>query len=363
MWINYFKSGLRNIRKLLIVSILFPACSTTPESGVFPVRLDRVSDGKMPLHRLCSKVELIPLETVPESPVGDLSKIAVSEDRFYIQKGSRRILVWNKDGSFSGCLEMDSDITDYSLFEDQKLELLSEYDVFEYGLPDLSQTLHLHISDKSVNLKTIARVTAKMTQIDRYGKAKDMWEERKIMMGGYADGSEYMCSYDLDNKKYSVSEGMKGESPVSSSDMEKSRFFWCGDKTYSLHASDGHIYRHSAFSGPQYVWSFEGTDGKGLRFMNAQMTPEKVYISFQKEDGQNQMLIFNRKDGRYTILRRVAGNLEFPLGVIREGVNWFCCPSAALGRYVDKNVLDDFNASILDSLVSHPGPVVIKYDL
>ena len=71
---------------------------------------------------------------------------------------------------------MDSDITDYSLFEDKKLEILSGYDVFEYGLPDLSQTMHLHIPDKSVNLKTMARVTSKMTQIDRYRKAKDMWE-------------------------------------------------------------------------------------------------------------------------------------------------------------------------------------------
>lgn len=106
---------------------------------------------------------------------------------------------------------MDSDITDYSLFEDKKLEILSGYDVFEYGLPDLSQTMHLHIPDKSVNLKTMARVTSKMTQIDRYRKAKDMWEKKKIIMGWYADGSKHFCSYDLD-KKNSVSKGMKGKS-------------------------------------------------------------------------------------------------------------------------------------------------------
>ena len=53
----------------------------------------------------------------------------------------------------------------------------------------------------------------------------------------------------------------------------------------------------------------------------------------QRRDGE-ALLVYDRSGKRHRLVPTVAGGPVFPLGVIHNGINYYCCATRHLGRYV-----------------------------
>lgn len=320
------------------------ACdSARPVDGTVDLR--KVSDGKIPVSEFYERIEILPLDRIAETSASEpvLSDLCVAGERFVFRADSRKIVTYRRDGRLADVLEADADITDFSVYREEKLDILSGNEMREYDFRDLSLLRKIRL-DTAVTPLRLARRS-----------------ENLMILLGYRDDTEYVCEYLFDTGAFYASPG-----PVRGGDVADIvggiRFLRDGENLLFLYPHNGQLWRCADFVG-HFLWpEFKRRDADALRFLNAQPAGDKVYYALSL-NGETCLLVFDRPTGRSLLVRTFREGLSLPLGVIRDGVDYFCCPASDLPRYVRRELLDRESAEAMDAAIRDRRNVVIKYHL
>lgn len=325
--------------------LILTSCSRKYTDITHPIDMQEDLSDKVSIHHLCRKIELIPLESDGDR-LGGLGKMAVSDKRFFFQDGARTIRSWGMDGKRLKTFAVSADISDFSLYEDRAIEVLSGFNVFEYDIESFSMQNKIRIPD----------TTAVLTSLMRWNGI--------LHFVGYRGNRLFACEYYLDDDTYfPIGENLIVRADLLQEVAAKSRYFRCGTDNYMFYAHSGSVIYVSRFRSPKFGWELSGDDGTPPAiFDNMQMTASMLYGSFRWK-GNRYLLMQEMWKERPTIIGQTKGGLCFPLGVIRDNVNYYCCPASELDKYVSRKVLDKENATRLDSLKNKPGFVILKYTL
>lgn len=328
------------------VSILFgmTGCNSSSTDAEAVIDLRKVSDGKVPIHDLYDTIEVVALEDAPGGlPLSDLS---VTEDRFFLKGGDRLILSYRQDGSLADSLNPGKAIVDYSIYQEKILDILFDGEMRAYRLPDLT------LSDRRT-LDTLVTTTRLARRADDV-----------MYLPGYKGPETFLCEYYFDTKKYYASPGFyEFEQPEQASALtRKMRLFQAKDRLVLLDPASGWLWSCLEFT-CGYLWlDFKRQEGDALTVTYAQVTDQNAYYSLLL-NGEEYFLIYDRAAKKGRLLKTTREGLSLPLGEIRDGVNYFCCPAADLPRYLTRDVLTLESASAMDTAIRDGGYVVVKYHL
>ena len=327
----------------LALLLLFSSCSTYTDT-THPLDLQKAVSREIPMKQLCKRIELIPLEESGDT-LGKLGKMAVSDQRLFIQDRDNRILSWKMDGKEPLAYHTATAITDFSLYEDQSLEILSDDNVLEYDLNGFTLKNNFQIKDTTAILVSLMR-----------------WKHMFHFIG-YKEKRLYACEYYIDEGTFFP---MEVSSIIPADRMPQvaanCRYFKHESDNYLYYAHSGDVFYLSWVRSPQVFWELSGNDSIPICFDNMQKSDSRLYGTFQWKDRQYLMIL--KKQEEYPLITTLTREgLEFPLGVIRDNTNYYCCPTSELDRYVNKKVLDRENERVLDSLEDSPGAVLLKYTL
>ena len=315
------------------------------------VDLRKVSDRKASMREFYDRIEVVCLDNVPENTASApvLSGLSVTGDRFFFQQGDRAILSYRQDGRFADSLNPGVPIKAYAVHVERILDILSGKEVYEYRIPGFSfqQKMILEPDDPedsdAIPVNLIRLPGGRMMMFPVYKGNKDYWG-----------------TYYFDSNKYYVAPGIKGE--ATECVAEKVRLIRYGDSALALFPYSGQLWELGDFIG-HFLWpDFKPGKRDTLEFLFAQVTDEKVYYSILL-NGAQHLLIFNRADRKYVCVRTTREGLSLPLGVIRDGINYYYCPSADLPRYVARDLLDSDSIAAMDRAVKGGLNVMIKYHL
>ncbi len=327
-------------------SVLFgvTGCGSSGTDAEAVIDLRKVSDGKMPIHDFYDTIEVVPLEDASGGlPLSDLS---VTADRFFFKGGDRLILSYRQDGSLADSLNPGKAIVDYSIYQDRILDILFDGEMRAYRLPDLS------LSDRRT-LDTLATTT----RLGRYSK-------NLMLISGYKGLKDYLCQYYFDTKKYYASPWSHDikQSEQTRSYAQEARFFYVNDDLVQLDPASGWLWlcREFCFG---YLWlDFKRKEGDKLTVTYAQATDLNAYYALSL-NGEEHFLVYDRTAKKGRLFKTTREGLSLPLGEIRDGINYFCCPAAELPRYLTRDVLTPESASVMDAAMQAGGYALIKYHL
>lgn len=316
-------------------------CGSSGSDAEAVIDLRKVSDGKMPIHDLYDTIEVVALEDAPGGlPLSDLS---VTEDRFFLKGGDRLILSYRQDGSLADSLNPGKAIVDYSIYQDRILDILFDREMRAYRLPDLS------LSDRRT-LDTVVTPTRLARRSDNV-----------MDLPGYKDEKNYLCEYYFDTKKYYASPGRpKGERTKHI--VKGMRFLYSKGKLLLLHPDSGWLWACEEFTYVFLSLDFKQREGDTLEIPFAQVTGQKAYYTVSL-NGEGHFLIYDRETRKGRLFKTTREGLSLPLGEIRDGINYFCCPAADLPRYLTRDVLTPESASAMDATIRDGGYALIKYHL
>lgn len=319
-------------------------CNSSSTDAEAVIDLRKVSAGKVPIHDLYDKIEVVPLENVPgDLPLSDLS---VTEDRFLLKGGDRQILSYRQDGSLADSLNPGKSIVDYSIYQDRILDILFFAEMHAYRLPDLSFSERRALD----TLVTPTRLARRANNV--------------MFLTAYKGSKDYVCEYYFDTKKYFASPGLyEFEQPEQASAFtQKMRLFQAKDRLVLLDPASGWLWSCLEFT-CGYLWlDFKRQEGDALTVTYAQVTDQNAYYSLLL-NGEVHFLVYDRAAKKGRLLKTTREGLSLPLGEIRDGVNYFFCPVASVSHYVSRDVLDQKNASILETAVREGKDVILKYHL
>lgn len=330
----------------LISAVLFLCgmAGCMPKKGIDgSVDLRKVST--VSIRELYDKIELVPLDNSggETASTPSLSGLSVTKDRFVFLDGDRAVLSYRQDGGLADTLNPGRPVMDFSVYQDRILDVLLKHEIRTYRLSDFS-LLQCTFLDTLVTVTRLARR-----------------EENVMNLPGYEGNRDYMCEYYFDTKRYFTSAGQMNSERVGSI-VKGMRFLRKGDDLLVLYPHSGQIWKCGDFFG-HFLWpDFIRRKGDELEFLFAQVTDGKVYYSLLL-NGEKHLLVLNRADGKYLLAKTSREGLYLPLGMIRDGVNYFCCSAEDLPRYLMRDLLDPESAEAMDAVVRDGKNVVIKYHL
>jgi len=300
------------------------------------------------MREICSKIELIPLEELPDSVLDslDLSRISISEDRIIIKNGGNAISVYDGHGGYLSTIQVKNGIRDFSVFGNKSIDILSDHEILGFSLSDLSPTVRYHLAkDDSSTLKLehmIRRI------------------ENEYLLWGYSGNVEFTGDYIVDRNYYGMSvNNINIRCEDRTMIVRKGGFLHRDFETFRFYSS-GEIWECLGLSHPYMRWNFGRQALNDTSFTNVQMTKEKAYLSFLYKKKQHMMIV-DRNDKKYEIICGMHGKLEFPLGTIMDKANYFCCPGTSLEKYIDQELLDAPDKELFQSLRDKTSIVVLKY--
>ena len=316
-------------------------CGSSGSDAEAVIDLRKVSDGKMPIHDLYDTIEVVALEDAPGGlPLSDLS---VTADRFFLKGGDRLILSYRQDGSLADSLNPGKAIVDYSIYQDRILDILFDREMRAYRLPDLSLSARRTL-DTVVTTTRLARRA-----------------ENVMMLPGYKGDQYYLCEYYFDTKKYYASPGRLEGGPTRHV-VKGMRFLYLKDRLVLLHPDSGWLWACGEFTSG-FLWlDFKRKEGDKLSVTYAQATDLNAYYAVSL-NGEEHFLVYDRTARKGRLFKTTREGLPLPLGVIRDGINYFCCPAAELPRYLTRDVLTPESASAMDAAMQAGGYALIKYHL
>ena len=319
-------------------------CGSSGSDAEAVIDLRKVSDGKMPIHDLYDTIEVVALEDAPGGlPLSDLT---VTEDRFFFKGGDRLILSYRQDGSLADSLNPGKAIVDYSIYQDRILDILFDGEMRAYRLPDLS------LSGRST-LDTLATTT-------RLSRCS----ENLMFISGYKGLKDYLCLYYFDTKKLYACPGFYNfkQPEQARSFTQRVRYFHVNDKLILLDPASGWLWLCGDFSFG-YLWlDFKRKEGDKLTVTYAQATELNAYYALSL-NGEELFLAYDRTTKKGRLFKTTREGLSLPLGELRDGINYFCCPAAELPRYLTRDVLTPESASAMDAAMRDGGYALIKYHL
>lgn len=334
---------------LVLLSVVLGVCwaygcfssSLNEIDGV--INLRKVSEGEIMLRDLCDRIEITPLDNVTENKVPSPLGMYVTKDGYYILSKGFGILFYRRDGSLEETLNPGIQIRDFSIYQDRLLDILSDNEIWEFSLHDHS-LLHRIVLDTDVTATKLAR--------------KD---ENVLILPAYKDGTDYMCEYFFDSKKFFASPGFM-ESIQTRSIVERMKLFRSGDELLALYPHSGQVWKYATFFTPYIILNFKKRSRDNIEFISAQVTEDKAYYSLQL-NGESCLLIFNRSNRKYLFIKTTREGLSLPLGIVSGGANYVCCTSADISKYIDLTLLDQENTMAAEMAIREGKNVIIKYQL
>lgn len=313
--------------------------------GDLVIDLRKAPKDKNPISLLYDRIELIALDNLKKGAafVPSLTKLSVTADRFFFKCGDSIIVSYMNNGSFADVLSPGKMITDYSVYRDSILDVLSDKEILSYSLSDYSLKQSVTV-DTPVELTRIAR------------------HENVINISGYLDTQQYICKYYFDKKYFGAAEGK-----ISNADIrrviENMSYFYSNDHLLALYPCSGRIWEY----GDDFNYIFFDPDVKSnkddvLEFRSAQVTDSKVYFSLLL-NGEEHLVIIDRGNNKNILIKTTKEGVHLPVGVIRDGVNYVLCTAADLPRYLTRDLLDSQCAESMDSVIKNNNNVVLKYYL
>ncbi len=319
-------------------------CGSSGTDAEAVIDLRKVSDGKVPIHDLYDTIEVVALEDAPGGlPLSDLS---VTADRFFFKGGDRLILSYRQDGSLADSLNPGKAIVDYSIYQDRILDILFDGEIRAYRIPDLS------LSRRST-LDTVVTPTRLARRA-----------ENVMNLTGYKELKDYLCEYYFDTNKFYASPRIYDfEQPEQARTIaQRMRYFYVDDKLIYLDPACGWLWLSGEFCFG-YLWlDFKRKEGDKLTVTYAQATDLNAYYALSL-NGEEYFLVYDRTAKKGRLFKTTREGLSLPLGEIRDGINYFCCPAAELPRYLTRDVLTPENASAMDAAMRDGGYALIKYHL
>lgn len=323
------------------VSILFgvTGCISATTDAEAGIDLRKVSKGRIPLRDIYDKIEVVPLDNAPDGL--PLSELSVTADRFLLKGGDRLILSYRQDGSLADSLNPGKAIVDYSVYQDKTLDVLFFAEMRTYHLPDLSLSGR-NALDTLVTPTRLARRS-----------------EKVMVLPGYKGDKDYLCEYYFDTKKYYASPG-KLDGEKTKQIVKGMRFLRSENRLLLLYPNSGLIWVCGEFTYGFLRPDFKRREGDMLEITYAQVADRNVYYSLLL-NGEEHLLVYDQTTGKGRLLKTTREGLSLPLGEIRDGINYFCCPADELPRYLTRDLLDSESASAVDAAVRNGAYVIIKY--
>ena len=333
------------IAVLLIITVL-TACTGRARNGTIVINLDKPSSKGFNLEEYCEKIEIIPLDETPG--LLPRSKFCVFGKGFIIQKDSTCLVVYDNAGRFQQELKFDV-IEDFSTFRNKRLYTLTADGIEMYGLNDLLYEGRLPLPDASY---TYCKVGGK--------------DDNSVVVLAFRDGRNYSGEYAVRERVFyfPADGGMKGSNSAMKRVLDKSGFFYSETDSYYYYSNTGEIYRMEDFYYLSYQWEFKHKEPLKVSISNVQKTSNKLYVKIETDRGT--YCLITERDNDYKQSSRLFSDTStpfFPLGVFYDNANYYLCNSMDIGKYINKELLDDNANNALDSLRAISCNTIIKFSL
>jgi len=146
--------------------------------------------------------------------------------------------------------------------------------------------------------------------------------------------------------------------------LDKSGFFYSETDSYYYYSNTGEIYRMEDFYYLSYQWEFKHKEPLKVSISNVQKTSNKLYVKIETDRGT--YCLITERDNDYKQSSRLfsdTGTPFFPLGAFYDNANYYLCNSMDIGKYINKELLDDIANNALDSLRAISCNTIIKFSL
>jgi hypothetical protein len=152
-------------------------------------------------------------------------------------------------------------------------------------------------------------------------------DEDALWLYGNKEGKSYEGAYLFARDYYFMTRDNVFHTPDQHGD-----FFRCNDTTFFF-LTTGQIFVYDAPSDFVFV-PFTPDFGKHEpEVTGMQMTSDHLYMQMRLRE-QDLLLVYDRAGERNRLFRTTTEGFVFPLGVIRDGVNYYCCPAQKLKDFV-----------------------------
>jgi hypothetical protein len=278
--------------------------------GVTKVDLNKAFRQKTAAKDLYARVEVLPLNLPASVALPETPRLDAADSLLFLPDASgEQLVVLGTDGSFVTLISAGAPIADFSACG-KTLDVLCGSEVKEYSLRDFSLTRTLSLPTDGVTLAGMQRV-----------------DEDAMWFYGNKDGKAYEGVYFFARDHFSLTRDNIFHTPDQSGD-----FFRCNDTTFFF-LTTGRIFVYDAPSDFVFV-PFTPDFGKHEPVVTAaQMTTDHLYMQMHLQE-QDLLLVYDRTGKRHRLIQMTSEGLVFPLGVIRGGVNYYCCPARRLEEYV-----------------------------
>ena len=278
--------------------------------GITKVNLRKAFRHKTAAKDLYSRVDVKPLRLPATVALPEAPRLDVAGNLLFLPDASgEQIVVLDTDGAFVTLVSTGAPISAFSAFG-KTLDVLCGSEVKEYGLLDFSLTRTISLPTDGVTLTGMQRV-----------------DEDALWFCGNKEGKAYEGVYFFARNHFSLTRDNIFHTPDQSGD-----FFRCNDTTFFF-LTTGRIFVYDAPSDFVFV-PFTPDFGKHEpEVTGVQMTSDRMYMQMRLRE-QDLLLVYDRAGGRNRLFRTTTEGLVFPLGVMRDSVNYYCCPARKLKDFV-----------------------------
>ena len=341
---------MRRLFILLVFCTLICSCLNSGSDRI-KINVDKASRTKTSISELCSKVELISLgDSEFDGPsIGETILMDMTDNRYFLlSQDKSEIGVFDRKGRYISSIESSGKIIDISTFQNKYLDVLERGRIVEYELEDFSIHKTFFLPEGELEYKSVMRR-----------------DENVFLISSISNGRAYNCYYVIDLTGLSIKDHFYSlENPLATAnDYVNSRFFRYNDSSYFSFSQSGDIYifTNDDYVFPRYRWDW-GEYASSIAFTNAQKTKDKLYLRFNLNEMENT-LIYNTKEEKYKVVRLTKEGTSFPIGVIRDGVNYYFTHSSELSKYLIFNSKDVEVVGDIDGIGEDDSLVLIKYYL
>lgn len=341
---------MKRLFPLFVLSFIISSCFGSVYDDI-RINIDRASKVKTRLSELCSKVEIIPVDdsVLDGSLLRELMLMDVTKDYvFLLTRDKDEIEVFDNLGNYINSLKATQVIIDFSTYKDIYLDVLDGNRIVEYDLTDFSLKNTFIIPETELELISLTKR-----------------DNNVFLLSAVSKGKAYYCYYTIDltglyikDHFYYSESNYTGED-----DYRNSRFFRCNGYSYSYFSKTGviTIYTDDDFIFRIFEWDW-GEYASSISFSNVQKTTDNLYMRFNV-GYEERTLIYNTDYRRYKIIRQTKEGVSFPVGIIHEGINYYCTPSSELHKYLNPKVKGVEIVGNIEGIGTEDSLVLIKYYL
>ena len=324
---------MRRLLPAILLCIILVACS-----DVGGIDVNRASKRKTSASRLYTKAETVLLEdSAFDGPrAGEPVLLEVAGGRFFILSRNRDAIgVFDSRGEHVASLDGLGEIIDFSAWQDKYLEVLTARRIVEYDVADLSVANTFDLPETELELKSLARL-----------------HPNEFLLSAITGEKAYSCSYYIDIENLAVKDHFIYLETIfhNADDYQTTRYFQDSGKTFYFTRNPGTIVCCTLDDFHFPIFEFDwGKDSSLISLTNVQKKGDNLYMRFRTGDDEGTV-VYNTFNHKYKVIKLTREGKSFPIGVIHDGINYYCTDASELPGYLDCDPPGD-------------GPVIIKYCL